>query len=146
MLQKSCGAIVSVNNGSEQQSRCLGVLPRVAMSRRWLRGAPAGEWARPLGAATTKFDKEIPMKSRGAGAAERGFDYEIKKKGGRIASSYAEGGKVKTAVHKHEKALHPGKPLTKLARGGMTPKMPRARTPMMPRRQAMMFKGGSAKG
>ena len=26
--------------------------------------------------------------------------------------------KVKKAVHKHEKAMHPGKPLTKLAKGG----------------------------
>lgn len=25
---------------------------------------------------------------------------------------------VKSAVHKHEKAMHPGKPLTKLAEGG----------------------------
>lgn len=25
---------------------------------------------------------------------------------------------VKTAVHKHEKAMHPGKPLTKLKSGG----------------------------
>jgi hypothetical protein len=28
--------------------------------------------------------------------------------------------KVKEAVHKHEKAMHPGKPLTKLAKGGKT--------------------------
>jgi len=27
---------------------------------------------------------------------------------------------AKAAVHKHEKALHPGKPLTKLAEGGKT--------------------------
>lgn len=27
---------------------------------------------------------------------------------------------AKAAVHKHEKALHPGKPLTKLAKGGKT--------------------------
>ena len=27
---------------------------------------------------------------------------------------------VKKAVHKHEKAMHPGKPLTKLAKGGKT--------------------------
>lgn len=25
---------------------------------------------------------------------------------------------IRTAVHKHERALHPGKPLTKLKRGG----------------------------
>lgn len=30
---------------------------------------------------------------------------------------------VKKLVHKHEKAKHPGKPLTKLAKGGM-PKKP----------------------
>ena len=27
---------------------------------------------------------------------------------------------AKTAVHKHEKAMHPGKPLTKLRAGGKT--------------------------
>ena len=27
---------------------------------------------------------------------------------------------AKKAVHKHEKAMHPGKPLTKLAKGGKT--------------------------
>ena len=27
---------------------------------------------------------------------------------------------AKTAVHKHEKNMHPGKPLTKLAKGGKT--------------------------
>ena len=34
---------------------------------------------------------------------------------------------VKAAVHKHEKAMHPGKPMTKLAKGGAVPgamKMP----------------------
>lgn len=44
---------------------------------------------------------------------------------------YAEGGKadlkqdkamVSGAVHKHERALHPGKPMTKLAKGGVTNK------------------------
>jgi hypothetical protein len=27
---------------------------------------------------------------------------------------------IKKAVHKHEKAMHPGKPMTKLAKGGVT--------------------------
>jgi|TARA_R110000868_G_scaffold377069_1_gene642311 hypothetical protein len=27
---------------------------------------------------------------------------------------------VKAAVHKHEKGMHPGKPMTKLAKGGKT--------------------------
>jgi hypothetical protein len=46
---------------------------------------------------------------------------------------YAEGGKadiaqdkamIRTAVHKHERSMHPGKPMTKLARGGkMQPAM-----------------------
>jgi hypothetical protein len=30
---------------------------------------------------------------------------------------------VAGAVHKHEKKLHPGKPLTKLAKGGVTNEM-----------------------
>lgn len=29
---------------------------------------------------------------------------------------------VKAAVHKHEAAMHPGKPKTKLAKGGMVPR------------------------
>ena len=29
---------------------------------------------------------------------------------------------AKKAVHKHEKRMHPGKPLTKLAKGGVTSK------------------------
>ena len=27
---------------------------------------------------------------------------------------------IKKAVHKHEKAMHPGKPMTKLKKGGVT--------------------------
>lgn len=27
---------------------------------------------------------------------------------------------AKTAVHKHEKSMHPGKPMTKMAKGGKT--------------------------
>jgi hypothetical protein len=70
------------------------------------------------------------------------------------APRYAEGGKVhsdaamdkkavKTAVHKHEKSMHKGEPLTKLARGGKVPKIEAmdkremAVTPTM-RRDAMM--------
>jgi hypothetical protein len=32
---------------------------------------------------------------------------------------YAKGGEAKKAVHKHEKAMHPGKPMTKLNKGGV---------------------------
>jgi hypothetical protein len=32
--------------------------------------------------------------------------------------------KVKEAVHKHERTMHPGKPLTKLAKGGKTQMKP----------------------
>ena len=38
--------------------------------------------------------------------------------GGKAKGTYATGGEVKAAVHKHEKAMHPGKPMTKLAKGG----------------------------
>ena len=34
-------------------------------------------------------------------------------------SKKADGGNIKKAVHKHEKAMHPGKPMTKLQRGGV---------------------------
>lgn len=34
----------------------------------------------------------------------------------------ADGGAVKTAVHKHEKAMHTGEPLTKLKNGGRVSK------------------------
>ena len=34
-------------------------------------------------------------------------------------SKKANGGNIKKAVHKHEKAMHPGKPMTKLQRGGV---------------------------
>jgi len=70
------------------------------------------------------------------------------------AAKYAEGGKVhsdaamdkktvKTAVHKHEKAMHKGEPLTKLAKGGKVPKVEAmdkremAVTPTMRRESAM---------
>ena len=68
------------------------------------------------------------------------FDFGGKKA---PAAKYAQGGKVhsdaamdkkavKAAVHKHEKSLHKGEPLTKLARGG---KMPEVRT--MAKREMM---------
>lgn len=53
--------------------------------------------------------------------------------GGGMKKGYAEGGKadiaqdkamIRTAVHKHERSMHPGEPMTKLARGGkMQPAM-----------------------
>ena len=53
--------------------------------------------------------------------------------GGGMKKGYAEGGKadiaqdkamIRTAVHKHEKSMHKGEPLTKLAKGGkMQPAM-----------------------
>jgi ribosomal protein S6 len=75
-------------------------------------------------------------------------------KGGACKSAYAEGGKVHSdaamdkksmakAVHKHEKALHKGEPLTKLAKGGKVPrveameKREMAETPSMRRESAM---------
>ena len=74
-------------------------------------------------------------------------------KGG-ACKGYAEGGKVhsdvamdkkmvKEAVHKHEKALHKGEPMTKLAKGGKVPrveamgKREMAMTPTMRREAAM---------
>lgn len=77
--------------------------------------------------------KASPRSMMQRGSSEKMRRYEgqrpnvvpmVMKKGG-----YAEGGKasdlaqdkrmVKAAVHKHEKAMHPGKPMTKLRKGGM---------------------------
>jgi hypothetical protein len=80
------------------------------------------------------------------------FDFGKKSTGGAV--KYAKGGAVHSdaamdkkavvkAVHKHEKALHKGEPLTKLARGGKVPKVEAvdkremAATPSM-RREAVM--------
>ena len=57
-------------------------------------------------------------------------------------SKFAKGGNVeakaaaKSAVHKHEKAQHPGKPLTKLKAGG--PVVKKATGESYPSRKAMM--------
>lgn len=65
-------------------------------------------------------------------------------KGGKVHDDVAMDKKmVKTAVHKHEKALHKGEPLTKLAKGGKVPrveameKREMAETPSMRRESAM---------
>jgi ribosomal protein S6 len=76
------------------------------------------------------------------------------KASGGAVKKYAEGGKVHSdaamdkksmakAVHKHEKALHKGEPMTKLAKGGKVPrveameKREMAETPSMRRESAM---------
>ena len=52
---------------------------------------------------------------------------------------FSFGGKVTptAAVHKHEKALHPGKPMTKMAKGGKV--MEKATGETYPSRKAMMM-------
>lgn len=66
--------------------------------------------------------------------------------GGMAKKGYAEGGKadiaqdkamIKSAVHKHEKAMHKGEPLTKLARGGK-PIVEKATGEKYPSRSAMI--------
>lgn len=65
-------------------------------------------------------------------------------KGGKVHEDAAmDKATVKTAVHKHEKALHKGEPMTKLAKGGKVPrveamdKREMAMTPTMRREAAM---------
>jgi hypothetical protein len=48
---------------------------------------------------------------------DKGFGY-TGSAGMTAVKGYARGGGIKEAVHKHEKAMHPGEPLTKLAKGG----------------------------
>jgi len=74
---------------------------------------------------TLKYVKEFDFSTAGKTVGLCG--------GGMAKKGYAEGGKadmaqdkamVKAAVHKHEKSMHPGKPMTKLAKGGkMQPAM-----------------------
>lgn len=47
-------------------------------------------------------------------------DFDFKTAGKTVGKTraYAAGGDVKAAVHKHEKVMHPGQPVTKLASGG----------------------------
>lgn len=82
-----------------------------------------------------KYVKEFDFGTKGAdgtvkysmGGKVAGYAKGGYAKGG-SCSGYAEGGKVakaevKAAVHKHEKAMHKGEPLTKLARGGKVPEI-----------------------
>ena len=59
------------------------------------------------------------------------FGFSGSAKGGACKAKYAEGGAadlkqdkamIKAAVHKHERAQHPGQPLTKLKKGGILEK------------------------
>ncbi len=79
-----------------------------------------------------KYVKEFDFSSAGKSVGYCG--------GGMAKKGYAEGGKadiaqdkamVKAAVHKHEKAMHPGKPMTKLAKGGMPEVKSMAKREMM---------------
>ena len=73
---------------------------------------------------TLKYVKDFDFSSAGKTVGYCG--------GGMAKKGYAEGGKadiaqdkamIKSAVHKHEKAMHKGEPLTKLARGGKAPEV-----------------------
>ena len=59
---------------------------------------------------TLKYVKDFDFNTAGKTASM--------KCGGKAKDAYAAGGGVKAVVHKHEKAMHPGKPLTKLSSGG----------------------------
>lgn len=82
---------------------------------------------------TLKYVKEFDFSTAGKTVGYCG--------GGMAKKGYAKGGMhedvkmdkevVKTAVHKHEKAMHPGKPMTKLAKGGMPELKSMAKREMM---------------
>jgi len=71
-------------------------------------------------------------------------DFDFKKSAGDMSakkSGYAQGGTVgkeaaKVAVHKHEKSMHKGEPLTKLAKGG--PVKEQATGEVYPSKRAMV--------
>lgn len=83
--------------------------------------------------------KKSPAVAKACGGAVKKYAA-----GGKVHSDAAMDKKmVKTAVHKHEKAMHKGEPMTKLAKGGKVPrveameKREMAQTPSMRREAAM---------
>ena len=92
------------------------------------------------------YVKEFDFGGKKAPAAKSAGGVAKYAKGGKVHSDAAMDKKVvKTAVHKHEKAMHKGEPLTKLAKGGKAPmsrveamdKREMAATPTMRRESAM---------
>jgi hypothetical protein len=85
----------------------------------------------PYRGSTKKIGKELGRQDRMNRLAEKrmkhaekyapGLSLDMEDKPAQAPmSKYAKGGAaVKKAVHKHEKAMHPGKPLTKLKKGGV---------------------------
>jgi hypothetical protein len=75
------------------------------------------------------YEMESGRKPKGAAYANGGMAPKASSAVTLAAGSYAKGGKadmkqdkamVKKAVHKHESAMHPGKPMTPLKTGGLT--------------------------
>lgn len=58
------------------------------------------------------------MKDGGAAHSDVAMDKKLIKKALK-ADEASDKAMTKAAVHKHERSMHPGKPMTKLARGGM---------------------------
>lgn len=74
---------------------------------------------------TLKYVKEFDFSSAGktVGYCEGGMAKKGYAKGGMHEDVGMDKAMIKTAVHKHEKAMHEGEPLTKLARGGRRPEV-----------------------
>ena len=70
---------------------------------------------------TLKYVKDFDFESAGktVGLCGGGMVRKAYAKGGMHQDAKADKQMVKAAVHKHEKAMHKGAPLTKLAKGGM---------------------------
>lgn len=92
------------------------------------------------------YVKEFDFGGKKAPAAKAHGGVAKYAKGGKVHSDAAmDKNMVKTAVHKHEKSMHKGEPLTKLAKGGKAPvsrveamdKREMAATPTMRRESAM---------
>jgi hypothetical protein len=84
---------------------------------------PAAAPSMPVGALSALAGQEIASAPRPQGMPNYGARARIPggmKKGGAAHEDVAADKRmVKGAVHKHERAMHPGKPPTKLARGGV---------------------------
>ena len=76
----------------------------------------------PMGALAMKGPKGIKKAGRpkgGPNMAARARTPGGLKEGGKASDAAQDKKAIASAVHKHEKAAHPGKPMTKLRRGGV---------------------------
>lgn len=90
-----------------------------------------------------KYVKDFDFSSAGKTVGYCGGGRVMKKAEGGAVDIKQDKAMIKAAVHKHEKGMHPGKPLTKLAKGGAVPSQPPG---MIADRSSLGIKGNKNPG